>query len=58
MKHWQENKTRKGHSCVLHDCDNEQIKFLEYHQWKHTKECQQIDAIRTTIESFMSTENI
>ena len=28
---------------------------FEYHQWKHTSECKQIDPIRTAIGKFMST---
>ena len=28
LKHWQENKKRNGISCVIHECDKEQIKFL------------------------------
>ena len=29
LKHWQENKRRKGISLVLHQCDKEQIQFLD-----------------------------
>ena len=37
---------------------NFSVSAPEYYQWKHTNECKQIDAIRTAIESFMSTANI